>query len=173
MGTLSSMAAAIILTAIALAGLLRGTDVFSAMADGVTEGLRTVVRIFPALVGLLTAVYMLRASGAIDALTKIAAPLLSAFGIPAETSMLMLLRPISGSGALAAASELISEYGADSVVGRTAAVMIGSTETTFYVLTVYFGAVGIKKTRWAIPAAICADLVGFFMAAQTVKWLMN
>jgi spore maturation protein B len=163
----------LIIAAIAFAGLLRGTDVFSAMADGVTEGLRTVARIFPALVGLLTAVYMLRASGAMDALTRIASPLLSALGIPSETAMLMLLRPISGSGALAAAADIMSAYGADSAVGRTAAVMISSTETTFYVLTVYFGAVGIKKTRWAIPAALCADLTGFVMAAQTVKWLMK
>ncbi|HBD86083.1 MAG TPA: spore maturation protein [Clostridiales bacterium] len=170
METLSSMAAAIIIASIAIAGLLRGSDVFSAMADGAAEGLRTVARIFPPLVALLTAVYMLRASGAIDALTDLAAPLLSRLGIPAETTILMLLRPLSGSGALAAATELISSHGPDSVVGRTAAVMLGSTETTLYVLTVYFGAVGIKKTRWALPAAICADIAGFILAAQTVRW---
>lgn len=170
METLSSMAAAVIIAAIALAGLLRGTDVFSAMSDGAAEGLRTVARIFPPLVGLLTAVYMLRASGAIDALTELAAPWLSRVGIPPETTILMLLRPLSGSGALAAASELLATHGPDSTVGRTAAVMMGSTETTLYVITVYFGAVGVKKTRWALPAAICADIAGFFMAAQTVRW---
>lgn len=170
METLSSMAAAVIIAAVALVGLLRGTDVFSAMAQGAAEGLRTVARIFPPLIGLLTAVYMLRASGAVDALTRLAAPLLSLLGIPSETAILMLLRPLSGSGALAAATELISQHGPDSSVGRTAAVMLGSTETTLYVLTVYFGAVGVKKTRWALPAAICADLAGFIMAAQTVKW---
>lgn len=164
------MASALIIAAVALTGLLRGTDVFSAMTDGAAEGLRTVARIFPPLVVLLTAVSMLRASGAIDALTAFISPLLSRLGIPSETAVLMFLRPLSGSGALAAASELISAHGADSQVGRTAAVMLGSTETTFYVLTVYFGAVGIKKTRWALPAAICADLAGFVMAAQTVRW---
>lgn len=167
------MTAAVIITTIALAGLLRGTDVFSAMADGVADGLRTVARIFPPLVGLLTAIYMLRASGAIDALTRFAAPALSFLGIPSETTILMILRPLSGSGALAAATDLISEHGVESTVGRTAAVMLGSTETTLYVLTVYFGAVGIKKTRWALPAAICADLAGFIMAAQTVRWFWN
>lgn len=165
-----SMAAALIIAAVSLAGLLRGTDVFSAMADGAAEGLRTVLRIFPPLIALLTAVCMLRASGAIGAIEGLASGLLSMLGIPPETAVLMLLRPLSGSGALAAGADLISEYGADSMIGRTAAVMLGSTETTFYVLTVYFGAVGIKKTRWALPAAICADLAGFIMAAQTVKW---
>jgi spore maturation protein B len=173
MASLSTMAAAVIIAAAALTGLLRGTDVFSAMTDGAAEGLRTVARIFPPLVVLLTAVSMLRASGALDALTALVSPLLSRVGIPSETAVLMLLRPLSGSGALAAASELIAAHGADSTVGRTAAVMLGSTETTFYVLTVYFGAVGIKKTRWALPAAICADLAGFIMAAQAVRWLLG
>lgn len=164
------MAAAIIIAAIALAGLLRGTDVFSAMADGAADGLRVVARIFPPLVALLTAVFMLRASGAVDALTAVLGPVLGFLGIPPETSVLMLLRPLSGSGALAAATDLIAKAGADSTVGRTAAIMLGSTETTFYVITVYFGAVGIRKTRWAIPAALLADLAGFVMAAQTVRW---
>ncbi len=166
------MAAALIIAAIWLAGLLRGTDVFRAMTEGAGEGLRIVAKIFPALCALLTAVYMLRASGALDALTQLLAPALALFGIPSETAPLMLLRPISGSGALAAASELMTEYGADSVIGRTAAVMMGSTETTFYVIAVYFGAAGVKKTRWAVPAALCADLAGFAAAAAAVRWLM-
>ncbi len=171
MDALASLSAAIIIAAAALFGLLRGVDVFSAMADGASEGLKTVLRIFPPLVGLLTAVYMLRASGAVDALTSLTAPLLELLGIPPETSILMLLRPISGSGALAAAAELINEYGPDSLIGRTATIMLGSTETTFYVIAVYFGAVGIKKTRWAVPAALCADIAGFAAAAFTAKFL--
>ena len=114
---------------------------------------------------------MLRASGALDALTRLLAPLFSLLGIPVETAPLMLLRPVSGSGALAVAGELIGEYGADSLIGRTAAVMLGSTETTFYVIAVYFGAVGIKKTRYAIPAALCADLTGFVASAFAVRLL--
>jgi spore maturation protein B len=169
MDTLTALLPAGIITAAALYGLLRGVDVFAAMSHGVTEGLRVVARIFPPLVGLLTAVAMLRASGALDALTELCAPLLRAVGIPPETAMLLVLRPISGSGALAAGADIISSHGADSLVGRTAAVMLGSTETTFYVLTVYFGAVGIKKSRWAIPAALGADLAGFLASAWTVR----
>ena len=120
---------------------------------------------------LLTAVYILRASGALEALTSLLSPLLTLLGIPPETAPLMLLRPVSGSGALAAATELIGQYGPDSYIGRTAAVMLGSTETTFYVIAVYFGAAGIKRTRWAVPAALCADITGFAVSALAVRLL--
>ena len=155
----------LLLAGVGLYGVLTGTDVFSALTDGARDGLRTVARIFPALVALLTAVSMLRASGAL------CAPVLAWLGIPPETAMLLLVRPISGSGALAAASDIIHTYGADSRIGRTAAVMLGSTETTFYVLAVYFGACGIRRSRWAIPAAIAADVTGFVTAAALVRCL--
>ena len=144
-------------------------DLFSAMAAGAKDGLRVVKNILPSLVVLLTAVSMLRASGALEALAKLCAPLFSLLGIPAETTALIFLRPVSGSGALAVGSELISRFGPDSCIGRCAAVMLGSTETTFYVIAVYFGALGIKKTRHAVPAALAADLTGFIMAALTVR----
>ena len=112
-----------------------------------------------------------RASGALEALTSLLSPLLTLLGIPPETAPLMLLRPVSGSGALAAATELIGQYGPDSYIGRTAAVMLGSTETTFYVIAVYFGAAGIKRTRWAVPAALCADITGFAVSALAVRLL--
>jgi len=112
---------------------------------------------------------MLRASGAMEALSAFLSPLFELIGIPVETAPLILVRPISGSGALAVGSELISEYGVDSLIGRTAAVMLGSTETTFYTMAVYFGSVGIKKTRYAVPAALCADLSGFLAASITVR----
>ena len=159
------------LRASALCGVLTGTDVFSALTDGARDGLKTVMRIFPALVALLTAVSMLRASGALEALTRLCAPILARLGIPPETAILLLVRPISGSGALAAASDIIQTYGADSRIGRTAAVMLGSTETTFYVLAVYFGACGIRHSRWAVPAAIVADVTGFVTAAALVRCL--
>ena len=155
----------------ALYGALRGVDVFAAFADGVRDGLRVLLGIFPSLAALLTAVYMLRASGVLDALTGLLSPLLGALGIPAETAPLMLIRPFSGSGALAVAGELIAAEGPDSLAGRTAAVMLGSTETTFYVIAVYFGAAGVKKTRWAIPAALCADLTGFIAASAFARLL--
>ena len=143
----------------------------AAFADGVRDGLRVLLGIFPSLAALLTAVYMLRASGALDALTGLLSPVLGALGIPAETAPLMLIRPFSGSGALAVAGELIAAEGPDSLAGRTAAVMLGSTETTFYVIAVYFGAAGVKKTRWAIPAALCADLTGFIAASAFARLL--
>ena len=111
-----------------------------------------------------------RASGALDFLTTAFAPVLTAIGIPPETTPLLLIRPLSGSGALAAGSELMETYGPDSTIGRTAAVMLGCTETTFYTIAVYFGAAGIKKIRYTIPAALTADLVGFLAAAWCVRW---
>jgi len=149
--------------------LRRGCDVFSALTAGARKGLALLGRILPSLVALLPAVYMLRASGALDALTELVSPALTWLGIPAETLPLMLLRPFSGSGALSLGGELMETYGPDTTVGRTAAVMLGSTETTFYVLTVYFGAAGIKKTRHAAAAALCADMAGFLAAAWCVK----
>ena len=160
-----------LLAGVGLYGALTGTDVFSALTAGALDGLKTVVRIFPALLALLAAVSMLRASGALDALTRLCAPVLAWLGIPPETAILMVVRPVSGSGALAAASDIIGTYGPDSRIGRTAAVMLGSTETTFYVIAVYFGAAGIKHTRWAVPAALCADVVGFAASAFAVRLL--
>mgnify|MGYP005877802963 CR=1 FL=1 len=100
---------------------------------------------------------------------KALAPLLDRVGVPAELLPLMLVRPISGSAALGVGAELIATYGPDSLIGRTAAVMLGSTETTFYTIAVYFGAVGISRTRYAVPAALCADLTGFLAAAWAVR----
>ena len=144
-------------------------DLFTAMTAGAKDGWQVVKSILPSLVVLLTAVYMLRASGALEALAKFCAPLFSLLGIPPETAALVFLRPVSGSGALAVGSELMSRFGPDSYIGRCAAVMLGSTETTFYVIAVYFGAAGIKKTRHAVPAALMADLTGFVIAALSVR----
>jgi len=155
----------------AIAGAARGTDVFEAGTRGAAEGLKTAVRIFPALVMLLTAVSMLRASGALDALAAAAAPAFRALGIPPETCALMIVRPVSGSAALAVGADIIARAGADSLLGRTAAVMLGSTETTFYVITVYCGAAGVKKLRYAVPAALAADFAAFFTAALSVRLL--
>lgn len=160
-----------ILAATALTGMIKKVDVYQSLADGAMDGLKVLLRIIPALIGLMTAVYMLRASGLLDVAGQALAPLLHLLGIPPETIGLLLIRPISGSGALGVGAELIQTYGPDSEIGRTAAVMLGSTETTFYTIAVYFGAAGIKKTRYAIPAALCADLTGFIMAAWTVRMM--
>ena len=169
MDTFFTMLVPLIIGVVALWGMARKVDVYSALLSGAGDGLSVLIRIVPALVGLLPAVYMLRASGALELAANALAPLLTAVGIPPETVGLMLVRPVSGSAALGVGAELISTYGPDSEIGRTAAVMLGSTETTFYTIAVYFGAAGIVKTRYAVPAALCADLAGFLAAAWAVR----
>lgn len=159
------LAIPLIISGVMLYAALKGTDLFTSMTQGAKNGLKTVLGILPALIILLPGIYMLRASGLIDGLCAALQPLLSKIGVPAETVPLMLLRPFSGSGALAVGSDIMSAAGPDSLAGRTAAVMLGSTETTFYVIAVYFAAAGIKKSRHAVPAALIADAVGFLSAA--------
>ncbi len=161
----------LLLIVVSVAALAKKQEVYSALLEGGAEGLRLLASIAPALIVLLTAVSMLRASGAIDLMTKWLAPVTKLCGIPAETLPLVLLRPFSGSAALAVGADLMAAYGVDSQIGRTAAIMLGSTETTFYTISVYFGAAGIKKTRYAVPAALVADLTGFVMASLTARWL--
>ena len=151
------------------AALRKRENAYDILLDGAADGLKLLYAIVPALILLLTAVHMLKASGAVEILGRILSPLFSFFGIPPETAILVLIRPISGSAALAVGADLMAQYGVDSLVGRTAAVMLGSTETTFYTISVYFGAAGIKKTRYCIPAALFADFVGFFIASLTVR----
>ena len=155
----------------ALAGLVRKEPVYTLLADGAKEGLQVLLSIAPALVLLLTAVHMLKASGTPELLGEMLSPVFSLLGIPPETALLVLVRPISGSAALAVGADLMAEYGPDSLVGRTAAVMLGSTETTFYTISVYFSAAGIEKTRYTIPAALIADLAGFTIASLSVRLL--
>ena len=166
-----TMLVPLILAGVALYAMTRRVDVYDALLCGAKDGLGVLLRIVPALVVLLPAVYMLRASGALELAAEVLSPVLSTLGIPPETVGLMLVRPVSGSAALGVGAELISAYGPDSLIGRTAAVMLGSTETTFYTIAVYFGAAGIVRTRYAVPAALCADLAGFLAAAWAVRLL--
>lgn len=158
----------LITTALALR---KQEDCYDILLQGGTEGMRILCSIIPTLVILMTAVTMLRQSGALELISGVLAPFLSCLGIPPETALLVLIRPISGSAALAVGSQLMAEYGVDSRVGLTAAVMLGATETTFYTISVYFGAAGIKKTRYTVPAALGADLIGFLAASWTVRLL--
>ena len=151
--------------------LRKKENAYSILIDGGTEGLKLLISIVPALVLLLTSVSILKASGAVDLFSQAVAPVFAFLGIPPETAMLVLVRPLSGSAALAVGADLMATYGVDSPVGRTAAVMLGSTETTFYTISVYFSAAGVQKTRYAIPAALFADFVGFCMASWTVQIL--
>ena len=144
-------------------------NAYDLMLQGAADGLKLLISIVPTLVLLMTAVTMLRSSGAMELLTRCIAPIFRFVGIPPETAMLVLIRPISGSAAMAVAADLMVSYGVDSQIGRTAAVMLGSTETTFYTISVYFGAAGIRRTRYAVPAALIADFTGFFVAALTTR----
>ena len=166
---LSSLVIPGLLAGVAVYGMGRRVDVYGALTTGARDGLTVLLNILPPLVGLLTAVAMFRASGAMEWLTGLCAPVMELLGIPAELTPLMLIRPVSGSGALAVATDLMTTYGPDSYIGRVAAVMLGSTETTFYTIAVYFGAAGIIRTRHTIPAALTADLTGFVVSALTVR----
>ena len=160
-----------LLAMICIAAIRKKENAYGLLLDGAADGLKLLLTLIPALILLLTAVTMLRASGAVEWISTVFSPLFSLFGIPPETAMLVLIRPFSGSAALAIGAELMTEYGVDSLIGRTAAIMLGSTETTFYAISVYFGAAGIQKTRYTIPAALIADLTGFIMASLTAKWI--
>jgi spore maturation protein B len=163
----------LLILGVVLYALIRGVDVFAALITGAREGLNVLLRIVPALVPLLAAITMLRASGFLAAFSDFTRPFLGWLGIPPECAPLLIVRPFSGSGALAVGIELMSAHGVDSLVGRTAAVMLGSTETTFYAVSVICGAAGVTKTRYIIPAALIADLAGYITAGAAVRWLFT
>ncbi len=166
---IAAMITPLLIAVVAVTGCVNKSDENGAMVQGAEDGLGVMLRIVPAMIALMTAVYMLRASGALELAAQALKPVLDLLGIPAETVALLLVRPVSGSAALGVGAELISTYGPDSTIGRTAAVMLGSTETTFYTVAVYFSAAGVSKTRYAIPAALCADLAGFMASAWAVR----
>ena len=171
--SLSELVVPVLLCFTACYALGKRVDVYTALTRGAEEGLNVLVHILPSLIALLTAVYMFRASGAMEYLGALIAPALERVGIPPEVAPLLFIRPISGSGALAVGSEIMDSYDVDSYVGRVAAVMLGSSETTFYTGAVYYGAAGITKTRYTIPAALCADAVMFLASAFFVRLLMG
>ena len=161
----------LLLLAVSLVALRKTENAYDLLLDGAAEGLKLLFSLIPALILLLTAVTMLRASGAVELISGFLSPVFRFFCIPPETAILVLIRPISGSAALAVGADLMAQYGVDSLIGRTVAVMLGSTETTFYTISVYFGAAGIRKTRYTIPAALIADLTGFIAASLVTQWL--
>lgn len=173
MARLAAAAAPAIVAAIILFGWLRGVNVFEAFLAGAKTGISTAFGIIPALTALILAVGVFSASGALDILTHAIAPAANAVGIPAEVVPLALLRPISGSGALAVLSDILNRFGPDSMIGRIASVMQGSTETTFYTIAVYFGAVSVKKTRHTLPAALIGDITGFLMSVWFVRFFFG
>ncbi|NLK01153.1 MAG: spore maturation protein [Clostridia bacterium] len=146
---------------IPLIAFIRGVNVYEAFTEGAQEGFDTAIKIIPFLVGMLLAVGVFRASGAMDLFTRFLAPITGLLHIPGEVLPLALTRPLSGGGALGIAADLINSFGPDTYIGRLASTMQGSTDTTFYVLTVYFGSVGVIRYRYSLAVGLIADVVGF------------
>lgn len=165
--------APVIIIVVFAVGIATKTDIFDAFIDGASDGLKTTFDILPALICLMTCIGMFNASGAMEMLIQFISPVTSFFGFPDECTSLIFIRPLSGSGALSVYDGIISENGPDSFAGRIASTMMGSTETTFYTVAVYFGAAKIKKTRYAIPAALIGDMVGWIASAIAVRVIMT
>lgn len=168
---ISLWAIPVMLVGIPLIGIIRKVKVYDVFVDGAKEGFDVAIRIIPFLVGILVAIGMFRASGAMELLNAALQPVMSATGFPAELMPLAILRTLTGSGSLAFTTDLITTHGPDSMIGRMAATMYGSSETTFYVLAVYFGAVSVKKTRHAVPAALIGDLVAAIATVAVCMWM--
>lgn len=158
---------------IPLYGVLKKINVFDAFVTGAKQGFETSVSIIPYLLAMMVAIGMLRASGFFELLNALLAPALSALGMPTELLPLALIRPFSGSASTGVMAELIHEHGGNSFIAKTAATMMGSTETTFYVIAVYFGAVGIRRTRHAIPAGLLADFAGVIASVIVCRYLFS
>jgi spore maturation protein B len=163
-GTLSIWAIPFFLLAIPVYGALKKVKVYESFVEGAKGGFQMAIRIIPYLVAILVAVGMLRGAGAIDLLSQWLGPVLRRVGFPVEILPLAIMRPLSGSGSMGIVTELVNVHGADSFIGRLAASAYGSTETTFYVLAVYFGAVGIKKARHAVISGLVADIASLIAA---------
>lgn len=163
----------VVFAGVIIFGCVRKVDVFSVFCDGAAEGLRTTADILPALILLLVSVGMLRASGAVTLLTELLSPLCGLVGFPPECMQMVLLRPFSGSGALAVYDGIASQCGADSFPERVAAVLLGSSETTFYTVAVYFSAVKVRRTGYAVPAALTADLTAWLVCGVTVGLILG
>jgi spore maturation protein B len=161
----------VLLVFIPLIALIRGIKVYDVFIEGAKEGFDVAVRIIPFLVGILVAIGMFRGSGAMDLLTGALRPVAAATGFPAELIPLGILRSLTGSGSLAFTTDLIKTHGPDSIIARMAATMYGSSETTFYVLAVYFGAVSVRRTRHAVPAALVGDVAAAIATVAVCFWL--
>jgi len=171
MKSVSMYAIPLVLLLVPVIGIIKKIKVYEVFTEGAKDGFKTAVKIIPYLVAMLVAIGMFRASGAMDYLVKWLAPVTNLIGMPAEVLPAALMRPLSGSGTLGIVTELIKHYGADSLIGRIASTMFGSTETTFYVLAVYFGSVGISKSRHAVVAGLIGDVVGLLAAVLICRFI--
>lgn len=169
MEQIGAMALPVIIGIIVLFGFLKDVEVFSVFTSGAKEGISATLQILPTLIGLIVAVNMLRASGLLELLCELLRPVTERIGISAQIAPLAILRPISGSGSSAYTLSILKEFGPDSETGKIASVLASSTETTFYAIAVYFGAVGQKKLRYTVPAALLGDCTALVLAVLTVK----
>lgn len=158
---------------IVIIGFIQKVKVFDIFLLGAKQGLESTISLIPSLVGLIVAISMLKSSGALDIFTNFISPVCNFIGIPKEVVPMALLRPISGSGSIALLDDILKSNGADSFIGKLASIISGSTETTFYTLTVYFGAVGIKNSRHAISSAVIADIVSVVASVITLNYFFN
>lgn len=170
---LSTWAIPAIIVFIPLFAYFRKVPVYESFVDGAKDGFDTVIRIIPSLVGMMVAISVFRASGAMDFMVGWFKPFLDAIGVPGEVLPLGILRPLTGAGSLAFATDLIKQFGPDSMIGRMASTIQGSTDTTIYVLTVYFGAIGIRKGRYALKVGLISDLIGFAAAIFVCYLVFN
>ena len=173
MSVFSALIIPLILVGFPIYGLYKRVPVYESFVEGAKEGFNVAVRIIPYLVAILFAIAMFRASGGMDFLTRALSPVLSLVGIPAELLPMVIMRPLTGSGSAALVVDMVNQFGEDSILVKMAAVMFGSTETTFYVIAVYFGAVNIKNTRHALHAGLTADISAMLVAAWVVLWMFG
>ncbi|ACL21432.1 spore maturation protein [Desulfitobacterium hafniense] len=168
---ISRWAIPLLLLFIPLIAFLRGVPVYESFVTGAEEGFKTAIKILPFLVGMLVSIRIFVDSGALEILAGLLQPIFTIFGLDSELTAIIplaVMRPLSGSGALGVATQLINQYGPDSFIGRLASTLQGSTDTTFFVLTVYFGSVGIKKYRYALKLGLMADLIGLIASLWIV-----
>ncbi len=154
---------------ITVTGAVKGVRIFDVFIEGAKKGIKTAVGILPPLIALIAAVEMLKASGALVFLCDVLSPIAKFTGIPKEVLPLTLLSPVSGSGAITMYESILKDYGPDSVIGRISSILMGSTETLFYAITLYYGSVSVKNTRHTLPCAVCADCVSFILSARFVS----
>jgi len=150
-------------------GLYKRERVFDTFLDGAKQGIETTIKIIPSIIGIMVAIGVLNASGLMDSVSQFISPITNFMGIPREVTPLALMRPISGSASLGMLSQVLEQYGADSNVGKIASCIMGCTETTFYTIAVYFGAIGIKNTRYVLPIALLADLISIVIVCNLIR----
>lgn len=173
MSSLGAVIVPIIISLIVATGLIKKQNVFDLFLQGAKEGVPITIRILPALIGLMTAIAMLNASGAFTLLAQALGPLWGTLHMPGDVVPLAIMRSVSGSGSLSLYQNILQKSGPDSFVGRVASVLQGSSETTFYTIAVYYGSVGVSKTRHTLPAALAADFTGLVMSMVTVRMFFS